>query len=108
MPPKHCRAGLVVAAHRKTRMNDLIPNIAPVTDAALAQRLQHRLDQKTKPQGSLGRLETLALQIGLVQQTERPSLSEPQVLVFAADPMNPAVWSSGRAGAAGAAQVLHR
>ena len=66
-------------------MNDLIPGIAPVTDAALAQRLQHRLDQKTKPQGALGRLETLALQIGLVQQTERPSLREPQVLVFAAD-----------------------
>ena len=66
-------------------MNDLIPNIAPVTDAALAQRLQHRLDNKTKPVGALGRLEALALQIGLVQQTEKPSLREPQVLVFAAD-----------------------
>jgi nicotinate-nucleotide--dimethylbenzimidazole phosphoribosyltransferase len=66
-------------------MTDLIPQIVPVTDAALAQRLQHRLDQKTKPQGALGRLEALALQIGLVQQTEHPALREPQVLVFAAD-----------------------
>ncbi|MEO8059089.1 MAG: nicotinate-nucleotide--dimethylbenzimidazole phosphoribosyltransferase [Burkholderiales bacterium] len=66
-------------------MNGLIPRISPVANAALAQRLQHRLDHKTKPQGSLGRLETLALQIGLVQQTEAPSLHEPQVLVFAAD-----------------------
>jgi nicotinate-nucleotide--dimethylbenzimidazole phosphoribosyltransferase len=66
-------------------MNDLIPNIAPIADAALARRLQHRLDNKTKPQGSLGRLEALALQIGLVQQSESPQLREPQVLVFAAD-----------------------
>ncbi len=66
-------------------MNDLIPHIVPVTDTALAQRLQHRLDHKTKPQGALGRLEALALQIGLVQQTEHPALHAPQVLVFAAD-----------------------
>jgi nicotinate-nucleotide--dimethylbenzimidazole phosphoribosyltransferase len=66
-------------------MNDLIPGIAPVADAALAQRLQHRLDHKTKPQGALGQLEALALQIGLVQQTEQPVLRAPQVLVFAAD-----------------------
>ena len=66
-------------------MNDLIPHIAPISDTALAQRLQHRLDNKTKPQGALGRLEALALQIGLVQQTENPQLREPQVLVFAAD-----------------------
>ena len=66
-------------------MNDLIPNIAPIADAALAQRLQHRLDNKTKPQGALGRLESLALRIGLVQQSENPQLREPQVLVFAAD-----------------------
>jgi nicotinate-nucleotide--dimethylbenzimidazole phosphoribosyltransferase len=66
-------------------MNDLTPGIAPVADAALAQRLQHRLDNKTKPQGALGRLEALALQIGLIQQTEHPALHAPQVLVFAAD-----------------------
>ena len=66
-------------------MNDLIPGIASVADAALAQRLQHRLDHKTKPQGALGRLEALALQIGLVQQTDHPVLRAPQVLVFAAD-----------------------
>ena len=66
-------------------MIDLIPSIAPVADAALARRLQHRLDHQTKPQGALGRLEALALQIGLVQQTEHPVLRAPQVLVFAAD-----------------------
>jgi nicotinate-nucleotide--dimethylbenzimidazole phosphoribosyltransferase len=51
----------------------------------LAQRLQHRLDHLTKPRGSLGRLEALALQIGLLQQTDRPVLRAPQMVVFAAD-----------------------
>ena len=52
---------------------------------ALRQRLQHLLDNKTKPHGALGRLEALAVQIGLIQQTERPALREPQLVVFAAD-----------------------
>src|ERR1700754_618362 len=55
------------------------------TSTPLAERLQHRLDQLTKPRGSLGRLEALALQIGLIQQTDRPRLSAPQLIVFAAD-----------------------
>ena len=52
---------------------------------ALRRRLQTRLDNKTKPLGALGRLEALALQVGLIQQTERPALREPQLIVFAAD-----------------------
>ena len=55
------------------------------SSAPLAQRLQALLDDKTKPRGSLGRLEALALQIGVLQGTERPVLREPQMLVFAAD-----------------------
>jgi nicotinate-nucleotide--dimethylbenzimidazole phosphoribosyltransferase len=51
----------------------------------LAQRLQYRLDHLTKPLGSLGRLEALASQIGVLQQTDRPALHAPQVVVFAAD-----------------------
>ncbi len=54
-------------------------------DSALAARLQHRLDQLTKPRGSLGRLEALALQIGLIQGRERPRFEAPQLVVFAAD-----------------------
>jgi len=57
----------------------------PATETPLAERLQIRLDQLTKPRGSLGRLEALALQIGLIQHSERPALRAPQLVVFAAD-----------------------
>ena len=53
--------------------------------ARLHARLQTRLDRQTKPQGALGRLEALALQIGLLQQSDHPQLTAPQLLVFAAD-----------------------
>lgn len=60
-------------------------NIPDITDTALAQRLQHKLDTKTKPLGSLGRIETLALQIGLILGTELPVLDQPQMIVCAGD-----------------------
>lgn len=64
---------------------DLIPEIASLYDAELAQRLQHRIDRKTKPLGALGRLEGLMLRLGLIQGSEAPRLHGPQLMVFAAD-----------------------
>ncbi len=47
--------------------------------------LQRRLDTRTKPQGSLGAVETLAIRIGLALDTETPRFQAPQMFVFAGD-----------------------
>ena len=61
------------------------PSIPDLADAPLTARLQHLLDNKTKPLGSLGRLEALALRIGQVLGTDAPALVQPQMLVCAGD-----------------------
>lgn len=66
-------------------MTFTVPDLTDIHDAALGAQLQHILDNKTKPLGSLGRLEALAHQIGLILGTESPVLSAPQMVVFAAD-----------------------
>lgn len=66
-------------------MSFAIPTIADITDATLTARLQHIIDFKTKPLGSLGRLESLALRIGQVLGTEAPQFVQPQMLVCAGD-----------------------
>ena len=66
-------------------MGYTLPFMDDIAQPELAAKLQQRLDQKTKPLGSLGRLETLAKHIGLVLGSEQPLLREPQLVVFAGD-----------------------
>jgi len=63
----------------------VLPSIDDLHDAALAGRLQHAIDHKTKPLGALGLLERLALRLGLILGTEAPVLQAPQMLVCAGD-----------------------
>lgn len=62
-----------------------IPHITPCANPELAARLERAIANKTKPPGSLGVLETLARQVGLIQQTVDVQLREPAILVFAGD-----------------------
>ena len=47
--------------------------------------LKRCIDNKTKPLGSLGRIEELALQIGSVQKSLQPSMQSCHLLIFAGD-----------------------
>ena len=57
----------------------------PAPNEQIRPLLEQKINNLTKPKGSLGRLEELALQIGLIQQTLTPQLCHPQNIIFAAD-----------------------
>jgi nicotinate-nucleotide--dimethylbenzimidazole phosphoribosyltransferase len=65
-------------------LQDAIGHVGVVDHAAMAQT-RRRLDSLTKPPGSLGRLERLAVQIAGVSGSLRPRLQERLVVVMAAD-----------------------
>jgi nicotinate-nucleotide--dimethylbenzimidazole phosphoribosyltransferase len=67
-------------------MNDTwLYDSIPVLDATYLEAAKARQAQLTKPPGSLGRLEELAVTLAAVQQTRQPALERVRIVVFAAD-----------------------
>ena len=54
-------------------------------DQKIRQAIIDKIDNLNKPKGSLGRLEELALQVCLIEQTLHPTLHNPCHLLFGAD-----------------------
>ena len=59
-------------------------DIQPV-DQTIKPKIQAKIDNLNKPKGSLGRLEELAMQICLIQQSLEPSLAHPCHLLLGGD-----------------------
>jgi len=59
-------------------------NIQPI-ERSLQGTIQEKIDNLNKPKGALGRLEELAMQICLIQQTLEPSLAHPCHLLLGGD-----------------------
>ncbi|WP_428242534.1 nicotinate-nucleotide--dimethylbenzimidazole phosphoribosyltransferase [Gynuella sp.] len=57
----------------------------PAVSGQLDDQIQAKIDQKTKPPGSLGQIEALAFQIARVQKTVDPQAGTLHHYVFAAD-----------------------
>lgn len=66
------------------KLNDVINKIEEI-DRTLAERTQKKLDNLTKPQGSLGRLEELAKLIVGITRKENPSLQNKVIFTLAGD-----------------------
>ncbi|PTS89252.1 5,6-dimethylbenzimidazole synthase [Flavobacterium sp. HMWF030] len=56
-----------------------------ITNTDFSTLLQEKIDSKTKPIGALGTLETLAFQIATVLESLNPKITNPNIVVFAAD-----------------------
>ena len=68
-------------------MNQLektISRIVPV-DFDLEPAIRKHLDNLTKPPGSLGKLEEIALRVGLIQNSVHPAIEKKRIVTFAAD-----------------------
>ena len=62
------------------------PDMTPLkTEETLRRSVRARLDRLTKPQGSLGRLEDLVVELCVIQGDLRPKVSQAELLLFAAD-----------------------
>ena len=78
-----------IDAHRtvaslSTFTQELVSDVTPV-DRSFEPAARHKIDLKTKPLGALGRIEELAVQLSVIQQSLMPDVETKHIFVFAGD-----------------------
>jgi nicotinate-nucleotide--dimethylbenzimidazole phosphoribosyltransferase len=66
-------------------LNEIFKHSLSYKNLELKEVVQKKINLKTKPIGSLGKLEEYALKISLIQNTLSPNLENPQMIIFASD-----------------------
>jgi nicotinate-nucleotide--dimethylbenzimidazole phosphoribosyltransferase len=61
------------------------PVITPIANVPLEQALLQKLQRRSQATGGMGELEPLAVQLGLIQNSLKPTFNAPQIVVFAGD-----------------------
>ena len=67
-----------------TLLKETLSSIKPV-DSSIRQKVQSHLDNLTKPQGSLGKLEEIAMRYCLARRTTTPAIKNKHIFCFAGD-----------------------
>ena len=62
----------------------IIESIEPLSDKMFASATT-KIDNKTKPLGALGRMEALAVQMSMIQNSLNPEISQKNLFIFAGD-----------------------
>ncbi len=76
-----------VVAHKNSiheRLQSLVERVQPV-NSTIREAAQNKIDLKTKPLGALGKIEPLAIDLSVMQNTLFPQLEKKQLFVFAGD-----------------------
>ena len=66
------------------KLDEILKKISPIS-LDLEKELQNKLDNLTKPKGSLGKLEEMAKLIGMIKGTLNPAIKRKVSFVFAGD-----------------------
>jgi nicotinate-nucleotide--dimethylbenzimidazole phosphoribosyltransferase len=66
---------------------DVIQKIKPIPDSShdFYQKILRKIDLKTKPKGSLGMVEEIAIKMGLIQESLNPVIHNKRLFIFAGD-----------------------
>jgi nicotinate-nucleotide--dimethylbenzimidazole phosphoribosyltransferase len=82
--PGSFQENFVKAFPEQSLCRQVIQAISPLSDTLLAHA-QAKMDDKSKPLGALGKIETLAIQMSRIQNSLTPAILQKNLFVFAGD-----------------------